>query len=142
MGCNYYIRPIGKDVENFNKSYLELHKYLSKFNLGFQIPEEIDLDIHICKISGGWKPILHITPQYQTLDDLDKFISDNKDKIIIVDEYNSEILWKDLRQKILDKYADNTNILHSDYCRANGELDFLPNNIDKYGIEWRKGDWC
>ena len=141
MGCNYYIVPKGKPVDNLNRAYKKFQEYIKDIILEDTCYEELIPEIHICKLSRGWKPVLHKTKMFSNLDELEHYLEINKDRLEIVDEYNYNVEWKELKRLILEKYADDNNILHSDYCREHNELMYAPEYTDSYGIEWKRGNW-
>ena len=99
----------------------------AKLNWNYEIPE-----IHICKISYGWKTLFQATNMYSNLDELKSFYDKYNNDFIITDEYGSEFTLEDLVKKVREHDSlDSSKNTHLQY-----EGYFLHYYIDKDGIEW------
>ena len=100
-----------------------------------EIPE-----LHICKISAGWCPLLEATEYYSNFDDFKKFYEKYKDAFDITNEYN-EYITIDEFESILFKAKERATEFHSQY-----NDDFYGTNIkyttDSYGFEWSYNHFC
>lgn len=86
---------------------------------------EIDYpQLHICKISCGWKPLFETSKFYSSVQELKDFYNKNKDRIIIKDEYGEELEIDVLFKIIDDRYKDINNQEHENAYK------------DKQGYEW------
>ena len=99
----------------------------AELSWNYEIPE-----IHICKISCGWKTLFQATNMYSNLDELKSFYDKYNNDFIITDEYGSEFTLKDLVKKVKEHDSlDSSKNTHLQY-----ENSFLHYYIDNDGIEW------
>ena len=135
-----YTSKLDKLLNEYIKSYNRLCKEMSKeTNDLFECEEledynnwwnymhlaEIEYpELHICKISMGWKPLFETSKYYRSVQELKDFYYKNKDRITIEDEYGQEKDINELLKKVDDIYKDKNNQAHEDAYR------------DKEGYEW------
>ena len=135
-----YTFKLDKLLNDYIKSYNKLSKEMSKeTNDLFECEElqdynnwwnymhlaEIEYpELHICKISMGWKPLFQATKFYNNVQELKDFYYKNKNKIVIKDEYGEEQDIDELFKDIDDRYNNKDNQAHEDAYK------------DKQGYEW------
>lgn len=106
MSTNYYFK-----IKNSDEIKNDIRQLLKEKKLDFILGEKILNDegwifndeIHIGKNSGGWRPLFEKTEQYSSIKELVQFYEDNKDKLIIMDEYSSEITLEELKDILFIK---------------------------------------
>ena len=86
-------------------------------------------ELHICKISFGWKPLFQRTKYYKDLKSLKEFYQSNKDRICIVDEYGEKISLNNLIKEINERYKNQENQSH--FKEYENRIYF-----DDKGYEW------
>lgn len=99
MSTNYYFK-----IKNSDKIKNEVRELLKEKKLDFILGDKILNDegwifndeIHIGKKSVGWRPLFEKTEYYSNVNELIKFYKQNKDKLIIIDEYLQELSLEEL----------------------------------------------
>ena len=83
-------------------------------------------ELHICKISMGWKTLFQVTKFYSNVKELKEFYNKNKnkDRIHIEDEYGEKQDMDELFEFIDIKYKDKNSQSHTDAYK------------DVQGYEW------
>ena len=136
MGTNYYFYDIHKkkETDDANKAINVLigkvRKELADLNLEGKhfaisaisalenLKDDYDLttQIHIAKLSAGWKP-LFATPyenQYYDLKSMEEWYLENKNHLSIQDEYGIPITWEALKEKLLHR-AGKSHVNEDEY---------------------------
>jgi hypothetical protein len=131
VGTNYYFKP--SRTEEMTKFIQSIPKAIMPLN----ILESLDelLSIHIGKISGGWKPLFAKTKYYDDFKQLRRFYEDNKEDLVIVDEYGAKYDWKDFMLSFV--YVNPVGKSHMDI--ENFDVNIIINHYyyeDIYGYEW------
>jgi len=132
MGTNYYFRVKGADkiIDNVRKC----SKFITHETLDYI---ESDLNkIHICKISGGWKPLFRATEHYCNVELLDNFYHDNKDGLEIVNEYGYILTWEKFRKTIVNQNKNGKTAKES-FKELNDDNFYM----DYAGYEWYDGEF-
>ena len=125
-----YTSKLDKLLKDYIKSYNKLSNEMSKeTNDLFEYEElqdynnwwnyihlaEIEYpELHICKISMGWKPLFEATKFYNSVQGLKDFYNKNKYRVIIIDEYGEEQDIDELFKDIDDRYNNKDNQAHED----------------------------
>lgn len=126
-----------KQIENveglFNNCGLKHHDewYSTPYLEPIDYPE-----IHICKLSAGWKPCLQKTRFYSNLEELIYFYESYKDKIKLENEYGEECDFNELIQDIKNRSNNKSNKTHSNLDLYSGSY-----SIDSFGIDWCSTDF-
>lgn len=92
MGTNYYMMTKNKKLAH------------SCFEMEYEIVDEPDFgyQIHLNKLSWGWRPLFQRHNVFQTWDELEKFYYDHSDDLDICDEYGTYYSFLEYKQKIFD----------------------------------------
>jgi len=56
--------------------------------------------IHICQNAGSWNTLFAKTEYYSTYEELFLFYDNNKENLLIVDEYDRELTWLEFEKQI------------------------------------------
>ena len=86
-------------------------------------------ELHICKISMGWKPLFEATKFYSNVKELKEFYDKNKDRIHIEDEYGEEQDIDELFQFIDMKYKDKNSQSHTDAYKDGQGYEWVSHNF-------------
>ncbi len=86
-------------------------------------------ELHICKISMGWKPLFEATKFYSNVKELKEFYDKNKDRIHIEDEYGEEQDIDELFQFIDMKYKDKNSQSHTDAYKDGQGYEWVSRNF-------------
>jgi len=135
MGTNYYFRKKNIDperietiVDNLNNDFQAmLAKYNEKLREAFSSmgidtghefedrqtfyspgDHEIYGDIHVGKISGGWKPSMQATEHFDSIAALKQFYEQNKHEYKFINEYGEDIPFEDYLLEIKALNEDNS----------------------------------
>ena len=140
-----YSSKLDKLLKNYIKSYNKLCNEMSKeTNNLFESQELSDYnnwwnymhlaeieypELHICKISMGWKPLFEATKFYGNVKELKEFYNKNKDRIHIEDEYGEEQDIDELFQFIDTKYKDKNSQSHTDAYKDGQGYEWVSHNF-------------
>jgi len=137
--CKSIEELIEKTCKN-HKIYKEILELPDLDNIKCILQWDIEIpEIHICKISAGWCPLLESTALYDNFDDFKKFYEKYKDDFDITDEYNRHYTINELENRLVkaqQKAIEFHEKYSSDFCNS-------PNYIsDDYGFEWTSNHFC
>ena len=106
MGTNYYMITKNKDLA---------HKYFAtECDYGGEYPEYLDqeyelhdmpdyyYEIHLNKLSYGWKPLFQVHKAFSTFKELEQFYLDHKDDLTFEDEYGRTYTFEQYKKKVVD----------------------------------------
>jgi len=111
MGTNYYLEVVNLPVEDRLKKFINLE------------------DIHICKISAGWKPVFEKTKYYSNFYELETFYKEHIDILQLMDEYGECVSWNWFEEKCKERNLIGKS--HGETC------SYMYNYYkDEYGFEW------
>ena len=121
MSINYYFRntqryaEIKKEEDILNKKIDSIMEYIKntltdnkrilssiKYKMDNECNNiEYNSDIHIGQNAGDYVTLLREQPYYNSVPEMKKFYLSNKDKYIIIDEYDRELTWEELESKFI-----------------------------------------
>lgn len=128
-------------IKSYNKLYNEMAIETSDL---FEIEELTDYnnwynymhlaeieypELHICKISAGWKPLFQSTKFYSNVKEIKEFYNKNKDRINVEDEYGEVQDINELFKIIDTKYKDKNNQSHKDAYKDEQGYEWLTSNF-------------
>lgn len=134
MSTNYYMKPkiideIKTDLANKkNSNTLEFEE-----NILNEVINGLDSDVywlHIGKRSGGRKPTFHKTNYWSSVEEIIDYYDKNKEKVSIVDEYDTELSIEELKENLIDWNKDNKNAL-TPFDKESGFNDYWLKNYYK-----------
>lgn len=101
MGTNFYFMSKDKELVQNNFAIKESWGIHSE---EYEIVDEpyLGYEIHLNKLSIGWRPLFQRHKAFKTFKELEKFYFDNKDNLDIYDEYGDKYVW--------DEYFDRVYI--------------------------------
>lgn len=98
-------------------------------------------EIHICKVSGGWKLLFQShSDKFSNFQELKEYYKNNKKNLIVMDEYDREIKWSEFLDYIIDR---NVSLWNDLGLKSHLLLGF--NNeyyLDVDGFEWTNRDFA
>jgi len=121
MSINYYFRntqryaEIQKEEDILNKKIDNVMEYIKNnltdnkrilSNLKYKMENkcndiEYNSEIHIGQNAGDYVTLLREQPYYNTVSEMKEFYLNNKDKYIIIDEYDRKLTWEELEKNIV-----------------------------------------
>lgn len=96
----------------------------------FEYPE-----IHICKISNGWCPLLEANNYYSSFKELETFYSKHKDDFDIKDEYGRLFSWESF-VKELKSFKQKAIKSHLEEYGSPLAYEYIKYTRDSDGFEW------
>lgn len=146
MGTNYYFRKKSVDPAHFDAITDSLnaeHKALiAKYNeklhdafseMGIESFDEFDdsrffvspfshsdCDIHVGKISAGWKPSMQVNKHFHSIATLKQFYEQNKHEYNFINEYGEVVSFENYLQEIKELNSDDSRKAHSNAHGADG----------------------
>ena len=120
MSTNYYFRDEKARYTLNNLNILFLDEEIKE-----QLLNKTE-KLHIGQYAGGWAALLKKNDKYYTnVDEMKHFYEKNKDRLIIIDEYNSELTWRKLEIEFINQKG-----------KSRGDM------VDKDGYCWSEGEFC
>lgn len=103
MGTNYYLITKSKKIahNHFAKKYEFCDGYYDEEYELLDVPD-FHYEIHLNKLSCGWKPLFQVHKAFQTWEQLDKFFHKYEKSLKIKDEYGDEFTWDEYQKEIMD----------------------------------------
>ena len=127
---NDYIKTYNKLCNEMSREtadlfeFEELSDYDNWYNYIYLAETEYP-ELHICKISCGWRPLFEVTKFYSNVEELKDFYDKNKDRICIEDEYGEEQNIDELFKYIDAKYKDKNNKTHTNAHKDNQGYEWV-----------------
>ena len=92
MGTNFYFMTKNKELA---------HKF---FDREYELTEEpyLGYEIHLNKISIGWRPLFQKHKEFDTWNKLEQFYLSHKDNLDVYDEYGGKYEWEAYKKRIFD----------------------------------------
>lgn len=120
MGTNYYFELRNVDVEIVAPLMSNDLKNKLEEVLNQKINTEIQ--IHIGKRSAGWKPIFEANEYFDSVKGIIDFYNNNKDNLIIKNEYDEELTFHELERELIDWNQNDKKATYQscDYKDAEG----------------------
>lgn len=117
MSTNYYFK-----IKNSEAIKNEIKQLLKEEKLGYILGEKILNDkgwifndtIHIGRTASSWKPLFEKTEQYSSVREMIQFYENNRDSLIIIDEYGNEITFAQLKEIMIDNQKGKENMVIED----------------------------
>lgn len=114
MSTNYYFK-----IKNSDEIKNEIKQLLKEEKLGYILGEKILNDegwvfndtIHIGRASSSWKPLFEKTEHYSSVKEMTQFYENNKDSLIIIDDYDNEVTLDQLKTFMIDNQGGKTNTI-------------------------------
>lgn len=151
MGTNYYAWKIpSKDqldeVVSMASSLLNTPDNYSGFNSLGELARELNREIHICKMSSGWKVLFnHNNGEYYDLsrESLTNFL---KNDHIIFDEYGQEFTVEKFWDKVDNHNSHNFMTNEEYFNKSQNAIEFLnfynlPEIEEKFNVKAPYGDF-
>lgn len=112
MSTNYYLKPkiinkIKKDLENSVDAENEVDNLIIE-----DLFSKLDGDtylLHIGKRSCGNKPTFYKNIYWSSVEEIIDFYDKNKEKVSIIDEYDTELSLDELKDNLINWNKDNKN---------------------------------
>ena len=146
MGTNYYFRKKTVDpkrietiVDSLNDDFKalvakyneKLHKVYSEMGIEsfydfdddhtfFSPIGHSDYDIHVGKLSGGWKPLMQANKYFQSVEALKQWYEQNKDEYDFINEYDEINSLDEYIAEIARRNSDVERKDHPGIHRADG----------------------
>lgn len=104
MGTNYYMITKNKDVAHKFAEKLEYGDTVEYIDGEYELCDEPDFhyEIHLNKLSCGWKPLFQIHRPFSTFSELEQFYNNYKDDIEIEDEYGRKMSFEDYKDTVVE----------------------------------------
>ncbi len=133
----YSIKKVIEEAEKISPLYKELFfTDLCIDDITHVLQWEVELpDLHICKLSYGWKPLFQKSKYFSTFKEFEDFYKLHTDIFDFVDEYDEIQDFEEFKEYVFEKVKDKKSQTHLQY---NGGLPGLSLEYtkDKDGIEW------
>ena len=146
MGTNYYFRKKTVDpsrieaiVDSLNKDFKDLvakyneklHEVFSEMGIDslcefddyhtFISPiDHSDYDIHVGKLSCGWKPLMQANEHFHSVATLKQWYEQNKHEYNFINEYDEVVLFEDYIKGIARRNNDDSREGHEKITRSDG----------------------
>lgn len=127
MGTNYYLMT--KNTNLVHEFFATEEKYGGYSNQEYSIVEypELSYEIHLNKLSCGWRPLFQIHKCFGTFDELEQFYKKHYRSLKIYNEYGTRFTWKDYKKEIIDHGNRVPEPVKWDYCISEFDAKFEKN---------------
>lgn len=88
-------------------------------------------EIHLFKISSGWKPLFQTNENWSSVKELEAYYNKHKNILVFVDEYDEEQDFNKILEDVKNRYKDKSNKSHLDESTT-----YFPIFTDKEGYEF------
>ena len=104
MGTNFYFMTKNKELAH--KHFAIEHDW-GVSDEEYKIVDDpcFGYEIHLNKLSFGWRPLFQEHKEFSSWDELEAFYMDHKDDLEIYDEYGDKYEWIDYKKRIFDHAA-------------------------------------
>ena len=106
MGTNYYMITKNKDLahEYFAEKCDYGGKYPEYLNQEYELHDVPDFyyEIHLNKLSWGWKPLFQNHKAFRTFNELEKFCNEHMDDLTFEDEYGQEYSFEEYKKEVME----------------------------------------
>ena len=104
MGTNFYFMTKNKDL--VHKHFAVEHSW-GVSDEEYRIVEDpyLGFEIHLNKLSFGWRPLFQKHKEFSSWDKLEAFYMAHKDDLEIYDEYGEKFEWLDYKKRIFNHAA-------------------------------------
>lgn len=106
MGTNYYMITKNKDLahEYFAEKCDYGGKYPEYLNQEYELYDVPDFyyQIHLNKLSWGWKPLFQNHKAFRTFNELEKFCNEHMDDLTFEDEYGQEYSFEEYKKEVVE----------------------------------------
>lgn len=106
MGTNYYMITKNKDLahEYFAERCDYGGKYPEYLNQEYELYDVPDFyyQIHLNKLSCGWKPLFQNHKAFRTFNELEKFYKEHMNDITFEDEYGESYTFEEYKQEVIE----------------------------------------
>lgn len=128
MGTNYYLMTRNKDFvrKHFADEY---GNYITGEDYSIVDEPYLGYEIHLNKLSCGWRPLFHRHKPFKTWNELEKFCHDYKDEIEIFDEYGQSYSFDDYKKIIFDHAAREPEPVRWVYDYDPLDMKFFPEDL-------------
>ena len=126
MGTNYYF--FTKDSDLAHKYFAKHSEWNEKdfYDEEYTIVDEpaLGYEIHLNKLSWGWRPLFQIHKCFKTFDELKEFYHNHQDSLTIYDEYDQIYKWDEYEKTIIRHSEVTPNPLKWEYSVSNFDREF------------------
>lgn len=104
MGTNYYMTTKNKNVAHKFATKIQYGDTVEWLDAEYKLLDEPDFhyEIHLNKLSYGWKPLFQIHKPFKTFAELEQFYFNHKDDIEFEDEYGDKYSFEEYKQEVID----------------------------------------
>lgn len=88
-------------------------------------------EIHLFKISSGWKPLFQTNENWSSVKELEDYYNKHKNILVFVDEYDEEQDFNKILEDVKNRYKDKNNQSH-----IKESTTYFPIFTDKEGYEF------
>lgn len=103
MGTNYYMITKNKDIAHEFAEKLEYGDTVEYIDGEYELCDEPDFhyEIHLNKLSCGWKPLFQIHRPFKSFVELEQFCDKYKDNIEFKDEYGDKMSFEEYKDTVI-----------------------------------------
>lgn len=101
MGTNYYFMTKSKRIAH---KHFAIENSWGVSDEEYRIVDEpfLGYEIHLNKLSMGWRPLFQEHKEFRTWNELEQFYQKHKKYLSIYDEYGDQFTWDEYKEKIFN----------------------------------------
>lgn len=131
MGTNYYFMTRNKELAH--KHFAVEHDW-GVTDEEYEIVDDpfLGYEIHINKLSCGWRPLFQRHKAFKTWNELEKFYYDHENDLCVYDEYGTLWTFSDYKQHVFDHFARDPLPVKWEYDYESIDLKYHPETARKH----------
>ena len=125
MGTNYYFMTKNKELA---RKHFAVEYDWGVTNEEYNIVDEpfLGYEIHLNKLSYGWRPLFQQHKAFKTWNELEKFYYDHESDLCVYDEYGTLWTFPEYKQHVFDHAAREPKPMKWEYGYESIDLKFHP----------------
>lgn len=131
MGTNYYLMTKSKELAH---KHFAIENDWGVSDAEYDIVEEpyLGYEIHLNKLSLGWRPLFQQHKAFKTWAELERFCTEHQAEIEIYDEYNKKFDFDKYKERIFDHAAREPKPMKWEYGYESIDLKYHPETARKH----------
>ena len=131
MGTNFYLMTQSKELAH---KHFAIENDWGVSDTEYEIVDEpyLGYEIHLNKLSYGWRPLFQRHKAFKTWAELERFCNEYQSEIDIYDEYKKKLDFAEYKERIFDHAAREPEPVKWEYDYESIDLKYHPETARKH----------
>ncbi len=131
MGTNFYLMTQSKELAH---KHFAIENDWGVSDTEYEIVDEpyLGYEIHLNKLSYGWRPLFQRHKAFKTWAELERFCNEYQSEIDIYDEYKKKLDFAEYKERIFDHAAREPEPMKWEYDYESIDLKYHPETARKH----------